>query len=64
MFKLCFISLEDFLNKFRRILYSLKSYKHASYFLSHMEYMIKWTEETYSSIYRIIFIVFDTLKKK
>lgn len=42
----------------------MKSYKHVSYFLSHVEYMIKQTEETYSSAYRIIFIVFDALKKK
>lgn len=42
----------------------MKDYKHASYFLSHMECMIKCTEKTYNSAYKIIYIVFDALKKK
>lgn len=28
-----------------------------------MECMIKWTEKTYNSAYKIIYIVFDALKK-
>lgn len=66
---LSFTQIWTFFNKFRRTFFiNLEEYhilpKHAFYFLSHMECMIKQTKKTYHSAYKIIFIVFDTLEKK